>query len=46
MTLDTRVYVLDQVDPHETFRFCRDLLGANDRHVWWDKQDSTYADGE
>ncbi|MFF0597878.1 hypothetical protein [Streptomyces antibioticus] len=46
MTLNTRVYVLDKVDPHETFRFCRELLGATDRHVWFDRQDSTYADGE
>lgn len=46
MTLDTRVYVLDKVDPHETFRFCRSLLGATDRHVWYDKQDATWLKGQ
>lgn len=46
MTLDTRIYVLDQVDPHETFRFCRDLLGATGRHVWYDRQDTTWRKGE
>ncbi|MEU9470499.1 hypothetical protein AB0D78_28545 [Streptomyces avermitilis] len=46
MTLDTRIFVLDKVDPHEVFRFCRDLLGAKDSHTFTDKQDSTYAGGE
>ena len=46
MTLDTRIFILDQVDPHETFRFCRDLLGATDQHTFTDEQDSTYASGE
>lgn len=46
MTLDTRFFVLDQVGPQETFRFCRDLLGATDRHVWYDRQDSTWRKGE
>jgi hypothetical protein len=46
MTLDTRVYALDRVDPHETFRFCRGLLGATERHVWYDRQDQSYVNGE
>ncbi|MET8766379.1 hypothetical protein [Streptomyces sp. NPDC004658] len=46
MTLDTRIYVLDKVDPHETFRFCRELLGATDRHIWYDRQDKTWRKGE
>lgn len=28
MTLDTRIFILDKVDPHEVFNFCNDLLGA------------------
>ena len=28
MTLDTRIFILDEVDPHEVFNFCNDLLGA------------------
>jgi hypothetical protein len=46
MTLDTRIFVLDQIDPREVFAFCRDLLGASDRHAYTDEQDSSYADGE
>lgn len=45
MTLDTRIYVLDKVDPQETFRFCRDLLGAADKHTFTDAQDSTWEKG-
>ena len=36
MTLDTRVFVLDATDPQETFRHCRELLGATDRHTFTD----------
>lgn len=46
MTLDTRIYVLDQVDPHEVFRFCRELIGATDSNTFTDKQDSTWRKGE
>ncbi|MET7776294.1 hypothetical protein ABZU94_10545 [Streptomyces mirabilis] len=46
MTLDTRIYVLDKADPQETFRFCRDLLGATDRHVSYDRQDVSYVNGQ
>lgn len=46
MTLDTRIFILDQVDPHETFRFCRDLLGATDLHTFSDEQDKTWCKGE
>lgn len=34
MTLDTRVYVLDQIDPQEVFTLCRALIGAEDRHTY------------
>lgn len=46
MTLDTRIFVLDQVDPHEVFHFFRDLLGAQDRHTFTDAQDRTWRKGE
>lgn len=46
MTLDTRVFVLDKVDPREVFDFCRDLLGAKDHHPFTDKQDKTWRKGE
>jgi hypothetical protein len=46
MTLDTRIFVLDKVDPHEVFRFCRELLGATERHTFTDNQDNTYSNGE
>lgn len=46
MTLDTRVYVLGNVDPHETFSFCRTLLGAGERHTFRDTQDKTWRAGE
>lgn len=46
MTLDSRIFVLDKVDPQEVFGFCRDLLGATDRHTFTDKQDTTWRKGE
>lgn len=46
MTLDTRVYVLDAIDPHETFAKCRALIGATDRHVYTDEQTKTWRKGE
>jgi hypothetical protein len=46
VTLDTRIYVLDKVDPHEVFSFCRDLLGATQQHAFDDQQDSTWRKGE
>lgn len=38
MTLDTRIYVLDEIDPHEVFHFCRSLIGATGQHTYTDKQ--------
>lgn len=29
MTLNTNIYILDRVDPHEVFNFCNRLLGAD-----------------
>ncbi|MFI2349764.1 hypothetical protein ACH492_22455 [Streptomyces sp. NPDC019443] len=46
MTLDTRIFVLDKVDPQETFKFFRSLLGATDKHSFTDEQDKTYSKGE
>ncbi|MFJ2110535.1 hypothetical protein ACIOEX_01180 [Streptomyces sp. NPDC087850] len=46
MTLDTRIYVLDKVDPQEVFHFCRDLLGATERYTFTDEQDKTWRKGE
>ena len=46
MTLDTRIFILDEVDPHEVFHFCRTLLGATDRYTWCDEQDKTWRKGE
>jgi hypothetical protein len=46
MTLDTRFFVLDEVDQQEVFHFCRDLIGATDRHTFSDEQDSTWSKGE
>lgn len=46
MTLDTRIYVLDKVDPTKTFVFCRSLIGATDRHTWEARQDKTYRNGK
>jgi hypothetical protein len=45
MTLDSRFYALDEVDPHEVFQFCRGLIGATDRHTFEDRQDITYLQG-
>lgn len=45
MTLDTRIYILDQADPDEVFHFCRDLIGATDRHTFTDDE-SIWSDGE
>lgn len=45
MTLDTRIYVLDKADQREVFDFCRNLLGASDKHTWSDEQDASYAKG-
>jgi hypothetical protein len=36
MTLDTRVYVHDEVDVHELFAECRRLLGADESHRSFD----------
>lgn len=53
MTLSTNVYVLDEVDPHEVFRFCQGMLAqyddakrTPDEQVWTDEADSVYLDGE
>lgn len=52
MTLSTNIYVLDQVDPHEVFRFCQEMLGRHDedrrgpdQQRWSDEQTSIYRDG-
>ncbi|WP_143676918.1 hypothetical protein [Kitasatospora sp. GP30] len=41
MTLDTRVFILDQISPQEVFQHCRELLGCTDHHTWTDEQWST-----
>src|SRR5690606_2558397 len=46
MTLDTRIYVLDQVDAHDVFHHMRSLLGATDEHTYTDKQRETWRNGE
>lgn len=46
MTLDTRIYVLDRVNPQDVFRFCRELLGATEKYTFTDEQDKTYRKGE
>lgn len=46
MTLDTRINVLDEIDAHEVFQFCRDLIGAADRHTFTDEQDKTWRNGK
>ncbi|MFF7067354.1 hypothetical protein [Streptomyces pseudovenezuelae] len=43
MTLDTRILILDKAAAREVFDFCRDLLGATERHTFTDKQDSVYS---
>lgn len=52
MTLSTNVYVLDQIDAHEVFRFCQGLIAQYDDHrrapgdqQWTERQDQNYADG-
>lgn len=47
MTLNTSVYVLDEADPREVFFACRELLGADDRHPWFDdpRDDGFWSDG-
>ena len=52
MTLNTAVYVIDPIDPHEVFRFCQGMLTKYDTEhrrpeaqQWTEKQDSTYIDG-
>lgn len=37
MTLDTRIFVHDQVEPHTVFHYCRELLGATDDHPYEDR---------
>lgn len=46
MTLDSRIFVLDEVDPRDVFNFCRNLIGATDRHTFTDEQDKTWRKGE
>lgn len=54
MTLSTNVYVLDEVDVHEMFRFCQGLLtrydeGRNmppEQQRFTDEGSTTYTDGE
>jgi hypothetical protein len=53
VTLSTNVYVLDEVDPREVFRFCQGLLAKYDedrrppeRQVWSDEASSTYRDSD
>lgn len=51
MTLSTNVYVLDEIDPREVFRFCQGLLTkydedrrTPDQQVWSDEPRKTYRD--
>lgn len=53
MTLSTNVYVLDEIDPREVFRFCQGLLTkyddeqrGPDRQVWSDDPRQNYRDGQ
>jgi hypothetical protein len=53
MTLSTNVYVLDEVDHREVFRFCQGLLTkydeagrTPDQQVWSDRQTETWRGGE
>ncbi len=53
MTLSTDIYVLDEVEPTELFRFCQGLLAKYDEQkrpaeaqFWAAKQDSTWRDGK
>lgn len=53
MTLDTRVYVLDEVDHREVFRECQRLIGqyatdrrGPDQQRWTDEQNKTWSKGE
>lgn len=32
MTLDTRIYVYDEIDPHSVLHKMREILGATERH--------------
>lgn len=36
MTLKTDVYVLDDVDPHDVFHFCRIMIEATSRYTFGD----------
>lgn len=45
MTLNTEVQVLTEVDPHEVFHKCRELLGATSVHPFEDKPDSWRGEG-
>lgn len=52
MTLSTNVYVLDECEPTEVFRFCQELLEKYDeqrrgpgRQKWSAEQDKTWRDG-
>lgn len=33
MTLNTEIYVLDEIDPHKVFKFCNELMGA-ENPIW------------
>lgn len=47
MTLDTRMYVHDEVDPHQLFHYFRGLLGAGPQHPFNDREVSAiYEPGE
>jgi hypothetical protein len=43
MTLDTQVYVHDEIDPHEVFHKVRALLGATDAHPYTDSDSDIYG---
>ena len=45
MTLDTRVYVLDQVDHRELFAKCGQLIGSHEGIAFTDEQDKTWSKG-
>jgi hypothetical protein len=45
MTLSTNIYVLDQIDAHEVFRFCQEMLGRYDEDRRGPDQ-QRWSDGE
>lgn len=46
MTLDTRMYVHDEVDIHQFFHYFRSLLGAGPQHPYKDRESTWGEPGE